>query len=95
MKLLIALSVLLGLGSCAIVPPNVPVFIELNEHKAAYTYTMSGSSGIVDDSLNTFFDERFMTKPRKWSEIKSNSVILPDFSYHEINKYISKKEIKK
>lgn len=95
MKLLILLSVLLSLVSCAVAPPNVPVFFELDEHKAIYTYTVSGVSGIVDDSDNTFYDEHFMMKPSNWSEIKSNSVIMPNFSYHEINKYISKKEVKK
>lgn len=84
-----ALGITLSLTSCGHNPPDVPAFLELNSSTGYYVYTISNREGYVNDTDKPFVDEKLSPIPLKWKDIKKKSVILPSFSWEEINAYIA------
>jgi hypothetical protein len=86
---LIVCGITLNLVSCAVSPPDVPVFSRINATTGYYIYTISTKEGYVNDTDKLFFDKSLMKEPQTFSQIVKKSLIIPTFSYEKINTYIS------
>lgn len=51
--------------------------------RARYQYTISDKFGYVD-SKTPFFDPKFMKEPLTWAQLRTESVVMPNFSYAEL-----------
>lgn len=88
-NLLIALVTLSSLLlSCATMPPDVPVCVEVSPTRGWCTYTISDKEFYVDDEnpLKIYDDQPALT----WWELRPTFLLVPAPSYAKMKAYIIK-----
>lgn len=82
LKNLLKLLLVLGISSCSVAPPNVPICSEINATKG-YCVEIVSSKDFVVTEENKFND-------KTWWEMRPYMVYLPHDSWAEIKKFIIK-----